>query len=256
MMLKVITSNIRFASANDGIHPWKERRFLLQSIFEHFDVDILGTQEGRENQIKELASSMSNLELIDDHRNYIAERMYPSLFINPLTIDVLDSGDIWLSNTPDVPGSSSFDSAFPRLCIWAHLKIKKINLDILVVNTHLDFLSQETRKNQINVLIKEIKKIRELPVMIMGDFNEAPNTALKKKLMLAFDLKDPWDEKNIPEETSHHGFLGKDTSGDRIDWILVPKNYLCTSIAMEKRFTSDGMYPSDHYPILATFIPK
>lgn len=256
MELKIITSNIRFANPNDGIHPWKERRFLLQSIYQSFEVDILATQEGRKEQIKELQSSLTNLKLIDQHRSYIAERMYPCLFVNPDKMEVLESGDIWLSETPALPGSSSFQSAFPRLCVWAKIRLKKTNQEYCLINTHLDYLYQETRIEQIKVLIREIKKINQSPIIIMGDFNEAPHTIVKTELIEAFNLKDPWTEKNLPEETSHHGFLGDKARGDRIDWILVPKNFQCTFISIEKRASPEGMYPSDHYPILATFIPK
>ena len=255
--LKIITSNIRFANPEDGIHDWPNRRPLLVNIFRSFNPDILGTQEGRIGQIKELDLELAELELIDQHREWIDERMYPCLFINSKTILVERSGDIWLSETPSTPGSSSFKSSFPRLCTWAEITVKETGKKYMVINTHLDHVLNTTRKEQIKVLITEVKKINDRPVLIMGDFNESPLTSIKSDLMKAFNLKDPWEELNYPEEASHHGFLGNESkSGDRIDWILIPKTHECSHLKLEKSAGLNGVFPSDHYPLLATVIPK
>ena len=254
--LKIITSNIRFSNPSDGIHDWPYRLPLLINLYKSFGPDILATQEGRIGQLKELDEKLPELVLIDSHRNWIDERMYPCLFINPQTISIERSGDIWLSETPELPGSKSFDSAFPRLCTWAEVTIKKSDKQLMIVNTHLDHILNSTRARQIHVLINEIKKINTRQLVIVGDFNESPLTSIKSDLMNAFGLKDPWIEKNYPEETSHHSFNGLDTvAGDRIDWILIPKDFECSSLVMDKRSVGN-VYPSDHYPILATVVPK
>lgn len=254
--LKIITSNIRFSNPSDGIHDWPNRLPLLTDLYQNFGPDILATQEGRIGQLKELDEKLPNLILVDSHRDWIDERMYPCLFINPQTISIERSGDIWLSETPDIPGSKSFDSAFPRLCTWAEITFKFSGKQLMVVNTHLDHILNSTRVQQINVLIDEIKKINNRELIIVGDFNESPLTSIKSHLMDSFGLKDPWEEKNYPEETSHHSFSGVDTvMGDRIDWILIPKSFECESLVMDKRSVKN-VYPSDHYPILATVVPK
>ncbi|NOT77472.1 MAG: endonuclease/exonuclease/phosphatase family protein [Bacteriovoracaceae bacterium] len=257
--LTLMTSNIRFANNDDGIHDWETRRPLLAQIYREHKLDILATQEGREGQIKELDVLLESLVLIDQHRTWIFDRMYPCLYVNPDVFLILESGDIWLSDTPDIPGSTAFESAFPRLCTWARLKCKKTNNTILVINTHLDHIKQETRKKQIEVLIIEVKKIKGPtdPLLILGDFNEPPTSQLKKELITNFELLDPWEELNHPEETSHHGFLGHEAlTGERIDWILIPKSFFCNEIKMDRRYFEPQLYPSDHYPIVATVVPK
>ncbi len=254
--LRIITSNIRFSNPSDGIHDWPHRLPLLANLYQSFRPDILATQEGRQIQIKELDEMIPDLDLVDSHRIWIDERMYPCLFVNLQTISIERSGDIWLSETPYNPGSKSFDSAFPRLCTWAEITVKTSGEKLMVVNTHLDHILSSTRLSQIHVLINEVKKINARPLIIMGDFNESPLTEVKKDLMDAFGLKDPWIEKNYPEETSHHGFSGiSAVTGDRIDWILMPKSFECTSLVLDKR-SFENVYPSDHYPLVATVIPK
>ncbi len=70
MNLKIITSNIRYENAHDGIHAWTNRLPLLQTIFSEFGPDILATQEGKEKQIKTLADILP-LKLVEGHREWI-----------------------------------------------------------------------------------------------------------------------------------------------------------------------------------------
>jgi endonuclease/exonuclease/phosphatase family metal-dependent hydrolase len=255
MYLKLISANIRFENPQDGEHSWENRRVHLQKIVLDFFPDILATQEGRKPQLKNFESLIRH-RLIDNHREWISDRMYPCLFINEEQIVLKQSGDIWLSETPYVNGSSSFNSAFPRLCTWAQVTHLASGEDFFVVNTHLDHILEQTRVEQINVLINEIKihNKKNYPVILMGDFNASPFGEVRKTINEKLDLKDPWFEKNLAEETSHHGFVGA-KKGDRIDWILVPKAFVVEDIKMEKN-TFSKIYPSDHYPILATFVPR
>lgn len=256
MQLKIISSNIRYENPHDGNHAWEKRRPILQKIINDFHPDILGTQEGREMQIKSLAQLLS-LKLVESHRDWITDRMYPCLYINEEQIKLNKSGDIWLSETPHVNGSISFKSSFPRLCTWMHVTHLVNNQDYFVVNTHLDHVLEETRIHQVNVLTNEIQKLNQqrLPLILMGDFNDSPMSAIRKTILEKLHLKDPWIELGHSEETSHHGFNGTAANGDRIDWILVPEVFAVENIRLEKS-SFENIFPSDHYPLLATVIPR
>lgn len=257
MQIKIISANIRFENANDGTNCWSNRLPLLQKVFTEFSPHILATQEGREQQIKSLAAALP-LKLVEHHREWIAERMYPCLYVNEEFVNVLNSGDIWLSETPHVKGSVSFKSAFPRLCTWMHIFHYESKQEYIVINTHLDHILEETRCEQINVLIKEINLInhKNLPLILIGDFNDSPYGHVRKIIDQKLFLKDPWQEKQRPEETTHHAFRGeKAAGGERIDWILVSNEFEVLDIKLDKRSFND-IYPSDHYPLLATLMPK
>ncbi|MGZ3787965.1 MAG: endonuclease/exonuclease/phosphatase family protein [Bacteriovorax sp.] len=259
MQLKITSSNIRYENSQDADHSWENRRPLLQKIITDFYPDILGTQEGREKQIKSLAAHLP-LALVETHRDWIADRMYPCLYVNEEQIKVKESGDIWLSQTPQIKGSVSFKSAFPRLFTWMRVTHLINGQDYFVVNTHLDHVLEETRINQVNVLIEEVKKLNvlQLPLILLGDFNDSPKSAIRKMIVEKLYLKDPWIELGIPEESSHHGFKGeecKEFDGDRIDWILIPHAFASEDIRLEKK-SFDNIFPSDHYPLFATVIPR
>jgi len=257
-MLKVMTSNIRFSSPHDGANSWDRRKDLLSEVIKEFSPHILGTQEGREPQLRELHQLLPQWELLDHHREWIEERMYPCFFINKDEVSVLKSGDFWLSETPNVAGSSSFDSAFPRLCIWAQIHFKNWDKTLMVVNTHLDHVKSETRQNQMRVMLQEVTTInsKNLPLILMGDFNESPFGPTRKVMnSLVSELYDPWQKLQQREETTYHKFRGQlseEEGGARIDWIMSSPELKIHSIEIEKSH-QDKLYPSDHFPVKAIF---
>jgi endonuclease/exonuclease/phosphatase family metal-dependent hydrolase len=252
MELCLITCNIRFDNPADGQNSWKHRRdFLAQTLLKH-NPSIIATQEGRIHQLNEFQSSLNDFHLVDEHRSWIGERMYPALFLKNEAFEYLGSGDMWLSETPDIAGSLSFESAFPRLMTWTKLQIKDSEQNMFIVNTHLDHVKNETRINQITVLAQEIRRVWDetSPLVIMGDFNDSPDSQVREILMSEFPfLQDAWKMFNKAEETSHHAFTGEMQNGARIDWILVDQKLTVTSCLMDKS-VKNGLYPTDHYPIV------
>jgi endonuclease/exonuclease/phosphatase family metal-dependent hydrolase len=245
----IITSNIRYSTQDDGDHAWDFRKHILAEILNQHDPFILATQEGRQTQILSLRDLLPNFTLIDGHRQWIAERMYPSFFVNQKMGQVLASGDFWLSETPHIAGSSSFGSMFPRLCTWMRLNF--LSHTLLVANTHLDHVKDETRERQAEVLCREIKKLKREndTLIILGDFNASPESRTRQIIMQEFpELRDDWDQ---PEESTHHPFCGTNPNGSRIDWILsnFPEK---VKIALDKTHQS-GIWPSDHFPVIGWF---
>lgn len=239
-MFKVMSTNIRFDNPADGEFAWPWRKKLLANKIKELEVDIFGTQEGREPQLREL-ESLVDQDIIDSHRDWIAERMYPSLYMKNFTSNA--SGDIWLSETPDVAGSKSFDSMFPRLATWS------CNNDFFICNVHLDHDKESTRFEQARVLVSQIQKHhRDLPIILMGDFNTAPQSEVYDYITSHLNLIDPWVTNNKKEETSFHMFKGVNPDGYRIDWILVSEEFKVNQIELIKD-EYDGIFLSDHFPV-------
>jgi len=253
-MLKItlISSNIRFDNPADKLHSWKYRKSVLTQLLKEHNPVGIGTQEGRRPQLTELKILLNDYEMIDSHRKWIDERMYPTLFLKKNSFRLLESNDFWLSSTPHIAGSKSFGSAFPRLCTWARIQINENQL--LIANVHLDHTSENVRIEQTNVLCSELLSIRKQdPMILMGDFNSAPGDQVRKILFKNIDdLSDPWITFEKDEKTSFHNFTGENASGSRIDWILNSKELLPTSIFLEER-QIEGTFPSDHFPVVTNF---
>lgn len=248
--LRLISSNIRFANTEDHENSWDNRKLLLAETLLDFSPHIIGSQEGRKPQLEDLKKNLKDYDLISQHRPWIEERMYPCIFIKKEWAKILESGDLWLSDTPCMPGSKSFDSAFPRLATWALIELNK-NKKIFIITTHLDHISSVTRQKQIGVLINELKNyITTYPTILMGDFNEDPMGKTRELLFQShLKLNDPWITLNLKEEGSYHSFNGANEKNTaRIDWILHTQQFKPISIELDKRH-SGTMYPSDHYPV-------
>jgi endonuclease/exonuclease/phosphatase family metal-dependent hydrolase len=252
MDLTFVTCNIRFDNPADGANSWQHRRIFLRDVLVSHSPDIIATQEGRFNQLQDLNSLLENYEIIDSHRAWIGERMYPTFFLKKNRFEVMKSEDIWLSETPEIAGSKSFGSAFPRLMTWMKIQPVNSDRDLWVVNTHLDHIKEETRLGQVSVLSSQIKKFWNPAdhLFIMGDFNDSPLSSVRKHLDSEFGLQDTWKVFHGTEESSHHPFSGKEPKGKRIDWILADKRSEVRSSELDKS-SRDGKYPTDHFPVVA-----
>ncbi|HXH29918.1 MAG TPA: endonuclease/exonuclease/phosphatase family protein [Bacteriovoracaceae bacterium] len=252
MRLCLITCNIRFDNPSDGQNAWPHRRSLLSDLLRSYHPLIIATQEGRYDQLKDFETLLGDYQLVDHHRSWIKERMYPSFYLKKNAFEVLSSEDLWLSETPDVAGSLSFESTFPRLMTWVRVQPKDSTKNLLLINTHLDHVRPETRASQTRVLVKEIKRIwnGDCPLILMGDFNEAPTLNVRAIIDEEFkNIQDAWKLFNATEESSHHPFTGTCPEGSRIDWILVDKRARVESCSMHKE-TVNGSFPTDHFPVI------
>lgn len=253
MKLSIISCNIRFDNPADGANAWPQRRHLLTETLLKHQPDIISTQEGRQQQLKDFEALLQDFELVDSHRSWIKERMYPSIYVRKGRFEILRSEDLWLSETPEIAGSHSFNSAFPRLMTWVKLQPVDSEKNLLVVNTHLDHLRGDTRAAQAKVLIQEVKRFwkGECPIIFTGDFNEGPDFEVRELFVKNFPgIQDSWQLFNSHEETSHHAFKGEIQNGSRIDWILVDPSVEVESCTMDK-FQREGLFPTDHFPIVA-----
>lgn len=253
--LKLMTSNIRFDNPADGEMAWPNRKRLYFHTVLDFAPCLLGTQEGREPQLREIEEGLANYKLVDGHRDWIKERMYPCIYVDQTQAEAVESGDIWLSETPHEPGTKAFGSAFPRLCTWVRGKLKTQGRPFFFANVHLDHVKKETRAQQVQVLAKQLKPLvsNDEIFILVGDFNDSPDSFVRQHISQALpELYDPWFILDKNEESSHHQFQGELESGARIDWILVNRLLRPFDIFLDK--TQDkGLYPSDHFPVKGVF---
>jgi hypothetical protein len=114
-MLNVMTFNIRYGLAEDGENHWNKRKGLVIERIQAFDPDLLGIQECRDDEQAEfIRSSLPEHHFFGVRRasnDSTALEMAPILF-RKSCFEPIQSGCFWLSQTPDVAGSKSWDSTF------------------------------------------------------------------------------------------------------------------------------------------------
>ena len=70
---------------------------------------------------------------------------HSAIFYRTDKFDVIEKGDFWLSETPDVP-SKGWDAVLPRICSWGHFKCKDNRLRIPFLQpAHGPYRQESTR---------------------------------------------------------------------------------------------------------------
>jgi endonuclease/exonuclease/phosphatase family metal-dependent hydrolase len=265
--VNVMTFNIRYGSANDGENSWPNRSHMVIDVVSDFAPDVLGLQEALRFQIDELLVGLGDYDEIGVGRDDGREAgEYAAILYRSERFDVHESGTFWFSDTPDVPGSTSWGNNITRICTWAHFIDRTTSRGFYVYNVHLDHESQPSRERSVELLASRIlSRSTSDPVIVTGDFNAGEDNPvllyLTGKLDRAFagasaplaspELRDTYrvvhpDSSAVGTFNSFRGV----TTGDKIDAVLVSDEWQ-VSEATIIRTAVNGRYPSDHFPVVA-----
>lgn len=259
-LIKVMSFNIRTGHAKDGENSWPHRHELLLETIQTFNPDLLGLQEVQDFQAEYLKEHLPEYAFYGVGRNDdLKSGEFVPVMFKRKRFEQTDAGYFWLSETPDVPGSKSWDSALPRIATWVMLKDKSGGPEQFVFgNTHLDHKGVVARLESARLIRKRINTVTpEMPVIVTGDFNTheklEPYAVLVNAqgangspLLDTYRIIHP--EKRDLEGT-FNAFTGE-RGRNRIDWILTTQNVATLNAAIN--YTNEaGRFPSDHYPVEA-----
>ncbi len=252
--IKVMTFNIRLDHAGDGEHNWQFRKSEASELINQKQVDIVGTQEVLKNQLDDLLTGCSSYASVGVGRFDGKEAgEYSAILYRRERFEVLESGNFWLSERPDVAGSKGWDAACERVVSWAKFKDLKSGKQFVFLNTHFDHIGVEARKKSALLLLAKAKMIAgELPVILTGDFNGTPDSEPVKLIINSGWLADAGKLARLSTgpQWSFHDF-GRLAVEQRplIDFIFVTDHFEVMSY--ENIFAQIGnTFHSDHNPIL------
>lgn len=254
--LQVMTWNIRYDNAGDGLDRWRNRRDWVGEIVNREKVDIAGFQEVLAGQLADLQERLPGLGSYgvgrDDGKQ--AGEMVP-IFYRKSRFELLDKGVFWLSTTPDKPGSKGWDAAITRITCWLKLKDKESGQELFVLNAHFDHRGEEARRESAKLIKERVRKqFADHPVIFLGDLNSTPDSAAYKTL--ASDakplLRDAYahsQTKPVGGDSTWNGFK-KIVPGNRIDYLFTTESLVAKQLRTltDQR---DGRFPSDHLPVVA-----
>jgi endonuclease/exonuclease/phosphatase family metal-dependent hydrolase len=257
----VLSFNIRYGTANDGINSWPHRKELVYDVIRRQDSDFVGLQEALRFQIDAIRESVPEYDEVgvgrDDGK---AAGEYSAILYKSDRWRAVDSGTLWLSDTPDAPGSMTWGNEITRIVTWARFVEKQTGRAVWLFNTHFDHISQPSREKSAELLASRIANREPLdPVIVTGDFNAGEDNPailhLKNagnqspvELMDTFRMLHP----DAPTAGTGGGFEGL-RSGPKIDYIFVEPDALVrqAGIVYDNR---EGRYPSDHFPVYAEIV--
>ena len=252
MSYNIPMGNILVTDGN-GRNTWENRCAVIHQYLNDVAPDLLGMQEPVRQELCDILRGIPNYAMVGTGRNDGKESgEYTAIIYRTDRFRVLDTGNYWLTETPDVHSKVEGSSHY-RIATWAYMEDLHSGARFLITNTHLSYDSQPVRQAQIRVVKQHMldlnKKFgKDLPHYFTGDFNMKDTEdnytyVLNWKIL----LRDMWTSSR---RRKHYSTGSKAPTG-RIDYIYATKNVTSTYAQWDNRKTPDGFWMSDHDPLWA-----
>lgn len=253
--LTVMTFNLRVEASIDGINHLDNRKGKIMDTITTYAPDLIGFQEARDATREWLRDTLTDYTVIGCGRLADYKGECPPLAFRKDKFMMLSSENFWLSSTPHVPGSKydgSDQSSCPRMCTVVTLVHLETGKKLVFLNTHTDHLGSLSRILASSQILQYLSG-RGLPSIVTGDLNALPDTTEIK--MLSASEHFPLTEATAAVKGTFHAFGARsDDNMMKIDYVF--SNLPCIE---EEAFAvpdphEDGIYISDHRPVMASLI--
>lgn len=256
--LNVMTFNIRLHTKSDSLNAWPYRKDHVASQILYYKVHLLGVQEALHDQMEDLQQRLPQYKFAGVGRDDGKQKgEYAAIFYDTTRLQVIHTENFWLSETPGIPGSKSWDAAYTRMVTWVKFRDRKTKKVFFAFNTHFDHIGKTARRESAKLLLQRVKDIAgTTPAIITGDFNAVPSD---EPVQVITDAANPLrltDTKGI-SSTPHYGptgtfnaFQSKERDDDPIDYIFIKGKWKVMSHATLSQ-TWNGKFASDHFSVLA-----
>jgi endonuclease/exonuclease/phosphatase family metal-dependent hydrolase len=227
----------------------------MHELIQKISPDVFGTQEGLYGQIKDLATDLSTYDWIGTGRDGGSRGEFMAIFYKRAELEPLEYDHFWLSDTPDVIGSTTWGNNNRRMVTWVKFRHRASGKEFYFWDTHFDHLVQPAREKSAELVRRQMEALKtQLPVLLVGDFNAAAEKNKAYDILTAENfLSDLWktSPKRIGEGLdTFNGFKAVEKNGRRIDWILARGDVQAKQIEINT-FSKEGQFPSDHCPVVA-----
>lgn len=263
---RVMTFNIRYDEPRDNENAWPNRKELIANMIRFHHADLVGVQEALKRQLNDLERLLPQYAWVGVGRDDgIDKGEYSAIFYRKDRFVLLETSTFWLSETPKVPGSKGWDSAYPRIVTWARLKDRTSGKIFFHFNTHFDHRGVRSREESARLLRREIGKVAGAkPVVVTGDFNFNESSD-GYQILTGKRVEKETDANTALHDArylSRHGHYGPTStfnefkalvSDMKIDFILAKGgvDVLQHGVLLDN---CNGRFSSDHLPVLAEIV--
>lgn len=257
--IDVMSFNVRYDNPGDSLNNWRFRRDRVANAIRFYDAEIVGAQEVLHGQLVDLQQRLPEYGVVGVGREDGKEKgEYSALWYKKERFEVLDSGNFWLSETPEVPGSKGWDGACERIAAWARLKDKETGKVILALNTHLDHVGEVARREGVALVLDRAEVLgKGARVVVTGDFNAGPESEVIRQVTDANRPKHLTDARTVspivygPDWTFHDFGRWPMEKRERIDYVFLGEGWKVTRYGVLAELENEA-YLSDHAPVLVT----
>ncbi|WP_372191654.1 endonuclease/exonuclease/phosphatase family protein [Xanthomonas axonopodis pv. desmodiigangetici] len=250
--LRVMSFNVRVPADTDGDKRWQVRRAAMVALIKQTHPDVFGTQELVSEQAAFLAEQLPDYRWFGQGRRGDDSDEHMGVFYDARVLQVVESGNFWLSDTPERAGSITWGNVLPRMATWALFERRSDKRRFYLFNTHFPYRDEDepARERSARLILSRIAQLpATVPVVLTGDFNSDPDKITYPTLTAVLrDARAQASKRSGPENT-FQDFTTHPTR--RIDWILYRGLRPTRFATLDDR--PGGILPSDHYPVMAEF---
>ncbi|MGH8878342.1 MAG: endonuclease/exonuclease/phosphatase family protein [Stackebrandtia sp.] len=252
--LHVMSFNIRTA-ADRGQRSWDARLPRIVTIIKAEKPTLIGTQEGKLHQIRDLKKKLSeDYGCVYRGREKDGSGECCAIFYRKDRIKKLNEGHRWLSPTPEAPGSIAWGAKHPRMFTWIQVQDRETGEKFYHVNTHFDHKSGTAREKSAHAIRDWMKK-HDNPGIVTGDFNTGAGTRPHATMIGGDNYHDAWnhESKRVTRScgTANLWHPRPRWDGRRIDWIVLTKDFDVHKVGINTWVTKYDNLASDHWPVQA-----
>ncbi|MGN0057690.1 MAG: endonuclease/exonuclease/phosphatase family protein [Phocaeicola plebeius] len=257
--IDVMSFNVRYDNPGDSLNNWRFRKDRVANAIRFYDAEIVGTQEVLHGQLLDLQQRLPEYGVVGVGREDGKEKgEYSALWYKKDRFEVMDSGNFWLSETPEVAGSKGWDGACERIAAWARLKDKTTGKVILALNTHLDHVGEVARREGVALVLDRAEALGEgARIVVTGDFNAGPESEVIRQVTDMAHPKHLTDARTVspivygPDWTFHDFGRWPQEKRERIDYVFLGEGWKVTRYGVLAELDNEA-YLSDHNPVLVT----
>ena len=250
---KIASFNLRMDTSSDGENAWPNRKEMVKGLIKFHDIDIIGTQEGFKHQLEQIIELPEYAYVGAGRDDGKDEGEHSAIVYKKDKYKVVENGDFWFSETPEVPGKGWDATCCNRICSWAKFEEISTGKEFYVFNSHFDHQGQIARKNSSQMLVDRVKEMNgDYPIFVTGDFNATPESEPMKILTNSGILVDSY----IATKEPPYGTVGTFNSfrldapmSNRIDYVWVTPDIEVKKYGVLND-VQYGRFPSDHFPVV------
>lgn len=253
----------------DRANTWERRAPVNVAAINRYQPDVLSLQEATQANLATYREQLIEYSIVEGNcYGDSPPQEYSSILYKSSRYKLLDSGEFWFSQTPDVQ-STAWGVDYPMGATWITLQCKQTGKQLLCLNTHFEDgpWGEQHRLESSNIIVAQLAQLAsELPIVLTGDFNCNPWSA-SYQIFMQHGFSDTFREAgwgDSAETSTMHLYQGSDYFaldwGNemywRVDWILAKGGLepLQTTASMIVRDAMPPTYPSDHYPVVSEIL--
>ena len=251
--IRIMSFNIRFGDL--GTLTAEDRHPMVEETIRKGHPDSVGLQEATTEWMEYLTEALSDeyAHVGVGRDDGVSAGEHSAIFYLKDKYTAVDSGNFWLSETPDVP-SFGWNAGSIRICTWVVLENNETGEQYVHINSHFDNASKEARQNSVDMILAKAEEFGDMPVVFTADMNITEGSEEYNRMTAEGGLV---DTKMIADNTmdylTYHDRMPIIHWGNVIDFVMVNNGF---DVLTYKVVTAgiDGNYVSDHFPIYADIV--